>query len=629
MPGSDPGAAGDPSPRAAADSSPRAAADLSLLRAHEPIVHFARGELFFPTDVEPYVAHCSLWVSEGGESRCLVQAGELNPERLVAEAARHQGLPLSLRFVAQPLRGTEYRRWRRARYERIATGARFTTTGMVGRLIEVALRGSLLLRGTVARGWAAAAEIAYRESLRSDRVTYYGRVVRTGGYVCLQYWYFYAMNDWRSTFNGVNDHEADWEMVTVYLVQAEGEPPRPEWVAYSSHDHTGDELRRRWDDPDLRRDGPHPVLFPGAGSHSGAFIPGDYVITVNPPQLRTAIAAVRRAQRLLAPWRTETRAGVGLGVPFVDYARGDGRRVGPGEWTSRLIDDATPWVRDFRGLWGLDTEDPFGGERAPAGPRYERDGTVRAAWNDPVGWSGLLKVAPDDGASVELLRGTVDELRERLRTAETRIAQRRDALRRLSVEIRSLEVHHVAAPLVRARRAESAELESELKREIADRSRMSEELRAHLDTLDNPPQPPAPQAHLPSRPLPRGDEQRQRVRVLRVWATISTPLLLAAVPVILLARPLAWVTTLVVLFVLFVGIEAFARRRLLSFLASSLMVLVAIAVLVTIVELAQSHWRLAISVIFAAAAVVVLAGNLADLAYGWRRGGELGGEDDD
>ena len=29
-----------------------------------------------------------------------------------------------------------------------------------------------------------------------------------------------------------------------------------------------------------------------------------------------------------------------------------------------LIDDQTPWVRNYQGLWGLDTGDPFGGERA-------------------------------------------------------------------------------------------------------------------------------------------------------------------------------------------------------------------------------------------------------------------------
>src|SRR5947209_979627 len=186
------------------------------------------------------------------------------------------------------------------------------------------------------------------------------------------------MNDWRSTFSGVNDHEADWEMATVYLAERPGAPPEPAWVAFSSHDHAGDDLRRRWDDPELTKHGNHPVLYAGAGSHSGAFVPGDYVVSVDPPPLRKTLAVVRRAQRFLEPWRDETRPASGLGIPFIDYARGDGRRVGPGQkeqWTATLIDDNTSWVRDYRGLWGLDTEDHFGGERAPAGPRYEREGT--------------------------------------------------------------------------------------------------------------------------------------------------------------------------------------------------------------------------------------------------------------
>ena len=54
------------------------------------------------------------------------------------------------------------------------------------------------------------------------------------------------------------------------------------------------------------------------------------------------------------------------------------RRSGPGgerAWDAASSSTTTtPWVRDYRGLWGLDTQDAFGGERAPAGPRYERDG---------------------------------------------------------------------------------------------------------------------------------------------------------------------------------------------------------------------------------------------------------------
>jgi peptidoglycan/LPS O-acetylase OafA/YrhL len=148
-------------------------------------------------------------------------------------------------------------------------------------------------------------------------------------------------------------------------------------------------------------------------------------------------------------------------------------------------------------------------------------------------------------------------------------------------------------------------------------------LYAHLDELRRPSPPAAPQAHLSGRHLPRTAEQQRRSRFLRVWAAVSTPLLLASVPVILLARPLAWGTTLVALALLFGGFEAFARRRLLSFVASTALLLGTAAACVAIVVLSQQYWALAISVAFALAALMLLLGNVGDLAHGWRRGGPL------
>jgi hypothetical protein len=606
----------------------RAETELSLLRAYEPIACFAKGELFFPTAVGPYVDQCSLWRRDpDGVSRRVVPAGELSLDRLCEEAIAHPDYPLSLRFVEAPLPRAAYWRWRRGHQERLVSPGRFTTTGMFGRLVEAAFRGSLLLRGTVAKGLAAAAEITYRERLESDRMTYYGRVVRAGSYLCLQYWYFYAMNDWRSTFSGVNDHEADWEMATVYLADRRGAPPEPVWVAFSSHDHTGDDLRRRWDDPDLQRRGDHALLFPGAGSHSGAFVPGDYVVTVDPPQLRKVLAVARRAQRFLAPWRDLTRPGPGLGIPFIDYARGDGRTVGPGQsdgWTAILIGDETTWVRDYRGLWGLDTEDHFGGERAPAGPRYERDGTARPAWTDPVAWAGLLKVPPDADEAAELLRDSVGALERRLVVADERIAGEQTVLRRVAGEVRSLETHNFARSIVESRRAELEQLEEDLRRAIADRASLAEELRAHRDALLRPAAPPPPQAHLRTQHLPRTEEQRRRTRFLRAWAALSTPLLLASVPVILLARPVAWGPMLAGEALLFTGVEAFARRRLVSFAGSVAILLAVAAAFLAIVELSQKYWAWAISAVFAIAALVLLVGNLGDVRHGWRRGGSMG-----
>ena len=71
-------------------------------------------------------------------------------------------------------------------------------------------------------------------------------------------------------------------------------------------------------------------------------------------------------------------------------------------WTPVPIDDSVAWVDGYRGLFGLDAYDRFAGERAPAGPRYNRNGSVRQTWHDPLGWAGLVKVAPPHRAPVVL-----------------------------------------------------------------------------------------------------------------------------------------------------------------------------------------------------------------------------------
>jgi hypothetical protein len=474
----------------------------------------------------------------------------------------------------------------------------------------------------VSAGLAAAAEIAYRNHDEADRSVYYGQVIRDGGYVCLQYWFFYAMNDWRSTFNGVNDHEADWELVTVYLTEREDGPPQPAWVALSSHDQHGDDLRRRWDDPELRRDGDHPIVYAGAGSHSGAFVPGDYVISVDPPQLRRTIALAKRIQRLLAPWRDETRASAGFGIPYVDYARGDGASIGPrqgNDWAPTMINDDTPWVRAYRGLWGLDTKDRFGGERAPAGPRYERNGSVRVAWANPLGWAGLLKEPPRREDAARLLAERVDSLERELSELDEAIAAERVELRSLQVQIRSLELHDYARALAKSRRAELTDREAKLNQRIAERTRLADERRSHLDSLGQPPAE-RPDAHIATRHAPRSEEQERRLRFLRLWAVISTPLLLASPIVVLIAKPLTWIATIAAEVALFLGAESVARHRFLSFLGSLLLIAGVVAAALALVLLLHNYWRTVVAVALGAAALALLIGNLGDLHHRWLRG---------
>jgi hypothetical protein len=131
----------------------RVQSDGELLRAFEPVLRFTEGELFLPTTVETYVRQCSLWA--GGRERAvasLVPAGELTLDRLCQLGARFRDRPLYLRFVQKQLDRREVRAWRRSTRPGLRGAARFAAVGMVARLIDVVLRLSLLMRGSVPGG---------------------------------------------------------------------------------------------------------------------------------------------------------------------------------------------------------------------------------------------------------------------------------------------------------------------------------------------------------------------------------------------------------------------------------------------------------------------------------------------
>src|SRR3954469_603784 len=588
-------------PRPQAGSPPA----LALPRAFEPVLRFTAGELFLPTPVGGYVARCSLW--EGGPRRSpapLVPAGELTLDRLAELGERLRDRPLYLPLVQRPLTRSQVRDWRRQTRPELRSTARLAAVGVLARLVDVVLRLSLLVRGRVPRGLVAAAETGTRGDAAADGRPYYRRVVVEAGYTVLQYWYFYAFNDWRSTFHGVNDHEADWETITVYLAGT-GAAARPVWVAASSHDHDGAVLRRRWDDPDLRREGDHPVVHPGAGSHSGAFVPGDYVVSVELP-------ALRRVLDRLGRHRPDTRA---FALPFVDYARGDGIAVGPGHdagWHPELIDDATPWVTGFRGLWGLDTRDPLGGERAPAGPRYERSGVVRRAWADPLGWAGLDTVAPTAAEERTALQARRAEISTGVRSFDREIEAERTALRALRAQIRSLGGTVGTRGLQQRRIAELGVREAGLAELVAERSRLAEEDGAHAAALSQPPDAGPPDAHLQRLSRPRTVDEHPVL--LRWWAAVSSPLLLLWIVVLLVAPTALTLSGFATFLVVFAGVEAVARGRIRVALVVLVLAVVGVGALTGLVVGLLRNWQLGVAVLFALAAVALLALNLRELS---------------
>jgi hypothetical protein len=310
---------------------------------------------------------------------------------------------------------------------------------------------------------------------------------------------------------------------------------------------------------------------------------------------------VRRVAKIFAPWVRAAQT-EGLGIPYVDYARGDGPAIGPEQeqsWNPVVIDEDTPWVRDYRGLWGHDTQDRLGGERGPAGPRYERNATVRASWGDPVGWAGLAKVAPSPEAEARLVADRIARIDNRVSALEAEaidaghdLTSRAAALGPDSPDVRALAPDELALSSLRM---EAVHLRDE-------RARLERAAREGLTTA-------SPHAHLSHRRTPITGSDRTRDRVLGFWAVVSTPIVLyllaGFVAPDMTDRPLAAV--LVIAFVL--GVEAFAR----GYFGAYLLRLFVLTIVLTLVVDFAANWQVVTYWVLISAAVLVLLVNLRDV----------------
>jgi hypothetical protein len=560
---------------------------LELLRRFEPVLRFSSGERFFPAPAAPYLAACSLRARQpDGQVKVLVPAGRLRPEE---DLGGDRAGEVFLQFVDKPLPGLALKRAVQG-----VVGGSLTRVGLLGRVIDAVFDLTLPLRGIVPAGTATAAERMAQQLGLHDRPAWHGRVVRAGDWTVLQYLFFYAMNDWRSSYGGANDHEADWEQVLVYLEDSGDGALRPAWVAVAAHDHSGADLRRHWLDPELERAGEHPVVYVAAGSHAGYYRRGEYLARIDVPVLRPLFHVqgwLRRLARLRPPGSPHE---LRLRVPYVDLADGNGGSIGPGgerEWTPVLLDQDAPWVADYRGLWGLDTAGVTAGERAPAGPKFERDGSVRLSWADPVGFCGLHTVVPavaQDAAVGDALRRVAAEI------GESRAAIRAAALGHAAgADDPAGELQRLERRLERLHRQRS---------ELEDRARRlrqglpaggAADLRAHL--------------RHPAEPEPL--EGRSRRWVLGLLAALSAPLLLATIAVLLIL-PLASGTE-VALGVL-AGLLA-AELALRGRIRNLLIILAGLAALALTALLILRFGRQAVAGALLALALLVLYRNLREL----------------
>jgi hypothetical protein len=577
-------------------TAPVGTPDLDLLRKYEPVIRFTKGEQFFPTDVDRYVAECSLWAHyPDGRDEVIVKQGELTLENLVHQRPAVFGTVRFLRFIETltlseaALALTEQAALRRklGNYFKVGMG-RLARGGFLPRLADALFSLSFLLRGKVSAATAAAAELAYNRMHDEDeKYPYYGRVVRQNGWTVLQYWYFYCYNSWRSGFHGVNDHESDWEMTCLYLYE-DGDQLTPEWAAFASHDFHGDDLRRRWDDlEELDFVEGHPVIYAGAGSHASYFRPGEYQAEVTLP-LPNWVNGIIRAWNKFWTEVLDQPAGNPFRIPFVDFARGDGLKVGQGEkhaWSPVVINESTPWVSQYRGMWGLFARDPVSGENAPAGPMYNRDGSPRGSWYDPLGFAGLDKVPPPPQA-LGYLQKNCDEVTTRQTELDTLIPKKAGDLQVLGIKLKGMEGNPHLAKQYAVLEKKSTALAEEVKglrREQSENGALLQGLTQRLERMKAGIQD-GPRMHVHHLAEPVRAMRVRFGRAAETWAAISLSLMLFAIAALIFFAPSFIWAGLAIILILFVLAESILRGAFIDTMSRITLFLALISALILFIH---------------------------------------------
>jgi hypothetical protein len=593
----------------------------ALLKRFEPIVRYTKGEAFFPFDVERYVQNSSLWVHRPGlGAERILDEGELTLETLGEASSEPFGSVQYLKFI-EPLNVTQLASLRlqglsrEKRAEAFHAGpGRLARVGYSSRILDAIFSLTLLARGRVPGDTAAAAGLSYAAMVEEEEsYPYYGRVIEQDGWLVLQYWFFYPFNNWRSGFYGLNDHEGDWEMLCVYLYENKAGDWQPEWVAYAGHEFEGRDQRRRWDDPEVERVGEHAVVYAGAGSHAGYFQAGEYLAELVIPLLSPLVILAKRAAALWRRFLGEDQAARQdlehlFKIPFVDYARGDGKSIGPDqdhEWAEPILISPEPsWVSDYRGLWGLWARDPVMGENAPGGPKFGRFGGVRQAWHDPIGWSALSAQSPPNRVA-EKAEARQAELKKQAAETGKIVAEKNAELSMLGIEAEAMQNRaHLQKAFIRHQEkiaVLSREID-EMRMQMAADESLSDALEQYSEDVEQG-RRGGGRSHLQRPQLPASSAGMRFSRIAEAWAAASIGLAMIAFVGIVFFAPQYLLSGVAAIVVVIAVIEATFRRRL-NRLINVLSGLLAFAA--SIVLLIEFFWTILIVSILLAGSYILL-----------------------
>lgn len=298
-----------------------------LLLQYMPVLYMHPEEDYFPMNVEAFVEGSAIWDDRDLLSdRLLVPAGEGNAATLEYIATTTDTSDWYIQFS-----GSEAKEFdlveAKARFEELVNDGKATTTVYVHKM-----------------------EDSYVDDTGNEHE-----------FIVLQYWYFYAMNNWQEK-GGFNNHEGDWESVFIFL---DKETEEPVYAAFSAHHNDGDpslnviqygSVRREWTYVELVST--KPVSYVSLGSHANYGDNGN-------------------------DGKHNAKSGV-------DLTSFEGSRIN--HFVIKDFDFAkNGWQATYKGKWGSDSVNLFGSD-GPQGPNFNNiSGVLR--FHEPIKWAGIDTVS--------------------------------------------------------------------------------------------------------------------------------------------------------------------------------------------------------------------------------------------
>ena len=199
--------------------------------------------------------------------------------------------------------------------------------------------------------------------------TVYGRVVRAGEVVAVQYWLFFFYNAWH------NLHEADWELITVLH-----DPRTDAPVSVAASAHSGG---TRLDPAEVTWIDGQPVVYVAAGSHALYFRP--QAGGARPGPVRRARARAMGQRLALGTgssrdWVASVELDRCVDLPSAPY------ELRPLPDVARLEPGSEGWPA----WWWLAYGGGWGRVRPIPGPAFQGP-----RWADPGGWASSLATSPE------------------------------------------------------------------------------------------------------------------------------------------------------------------------------------------------------------------------------------------